>query len=153
MGFHKIQSMARNGLLPKDIANCPIPVCGSCQIGKQKRNSVSTNGGGSSLSKNKLSPGELIHSDQFSSPQPGLIPQSSGKLTNKSFYYGTIYVDAATDYVHCVLQTSKEASETVDGKHAFENFARTHGIEIKAYRADNHIYNSNLFRQSCTAAG
>ena len=153
MGFHKIQAIARQGLLPKDITTCPIPICGSCQIGKQKRAPVSKNGGGSSLKKDQIAPGDLIHSDQFSSPQPGLVPQSSGKLTTKSFYYGTIYVDSASDFVYCALQESKEAKETVDGKHKFESFCRTHDVSVKGYRADNHIYNSNLFRQSCSASG
>ena len=145
--------MARNGLLPKEIANCPMPTCGSCQIGKQKRASVTKNGGGNSLKKDKVAPGELMHSDQFSSPQPGLMLQSSGKLITKSYCYGTIYVDSASDYVHCALQESKEAKETVAGKHEFEGFCKTHGVDVKNYRADNHIYNSTLFRQSCAAAG
>ena len=62
-------------------------------------------------------------------------------------------MDSASDCTYCVLQTSKEASETVDSKHKFENFARTHGIEVKSHRSDNHMCNSNLFRQSCAAAG
>ena len=153
MGFHKIQAMARNGLLPKEIANCPIPVCGSCQIGKQRRASVSKNGGGSSLKKDKTTPGDLIHSDQFSSPQPGLIPQSSGKLITRSFHYGTIYIDSASDYVHCTLQESKEAKETMDSKLKFKGFCKIHSVDAKNYRVDNYIYNSNLFRQSCTVVG
>ena len=51
------------------------------------------------------------------------------------------------------MQTSKDANETVAGKHKFENWATTNGVDIKAYCADNHTCNSNLFRQSCTAAG
>ena len=79
----------------------------------------SKNGGGTSLKKDKLTPGDLVHSDQFSSPQPGLIPQSSGKLISRSYHYGTLYVDSASDFVYCTLQVSKEAKETVDGKHKF----------------------------------
>ena len=62
-------------------------------------------------------------------------------------------MDSASDYMHCILQELKEAKETVDCKHKFEGFCRIHVMNVKNYRADNHIYNSNLFRQSCTAAG
>ena len=51
------------------------------------------------------------------------------------------------------MQETKEAKETVDGKQKFEGFCKTHGVDVKNYRADNHIYNSNLFRQSCAATG
>ena len=34
IGFHTTQSMTRAGVLPENISNFPIHVCGSCQIGK-----------------------------------------------------------------------------------------------------------------------
>ena len=114
---------------------------------------MSKNRGGSSLKKNKLESRDLIHSNQFSSSQPGLIPQLSRKLTTCLYNYGTIYIDSASDFVFCQLQNSKEAKETVDGKHRFKGFCQQHGVIVKAYCADKHIYNSNLFRQSCTTAG
>ena len=55
--------------------------------------------------------------------------------------------------MHYTLQESKEAKEIVDGKYKFRDFYWIHSIDTKHYRADNHIYNSNLFRQSCTVAG
>ena len=38
-------------------------------------------------------------------------------------------------------------------KTSLKHFSRINGVDIKSYRADNHIYNSNLFRQSYTATG
>ena len=110
VGFHNTQAMARNVLKPKEIANCLIPECGSCQLGKQQRNYVSTNGGGSSIKKDKVNPRDLTHSNQFSSSQPGLVPQSSGRLLQRSFHYGTICIDPASDYVAFVLQETKEGN-------------------------------------------
>ena len=47
----------------------------------------------------------------------------------------------------------KEAKETVDKKHRFEGICNEYRVTIKSYWADNHIYNSHLFRQSCSASG
>jgi len=47
----------------------------------------------------------------------------------------------------------KEVKETVDGKHKFKGLCNQYSITIKNYRADNHIYNSQLFRQSYSATG
>ena len=139
MGFHKTQVMERNGLLPTEIANWSIPLHGSCKLGKQKRNPVSTNGGGSSLKKDKVYPGDLIHSNQFSSPLPGLISQFSTKLVQRSFHYEIMHVDSSSEYFFYVSQETKEAKETVDGKHKFEGFWLTHGVDVTNYRADNHV--------------
>ena len=51
MGSYKIQAIAKNGLLTMEIANCPAPICMSCQIDKQRRVSVSKNGRGSPSKK------------------------------------------------------------------------------------------------------
>ncbi len=34
LGFGSIQALARSGLLPKQLASCPKPLCSSCQFGK-----------------------------------------------------------------------------------------------------------------------
>ena len=38
-------------------------------------------------------------------------------------------------------------------KHEFEGFCVPRGVDIKNHQADNRACNSNLFRQSCAAAG
>ena len=67
----------------------------------------------------------------------------------KSCNYGTIYADSASDHVWCAFQTSKEAKETIDGYHEFENICKTIGVDVKAHRVDNCTCNSNIFRNSC----
>ena len=62
-------------------------------------------------------------------------------------------MDSASDFVCCALQESKEAKENIKGKHKLEVFCVSHGVDVKNYRADNHAHNSNLFLQSCAAAG
>jgi hypothetical protein len=39
------------------------------------------------------------------------------------------------------------SGESIKGKHDSEKFVLQHGVRIKAYRADNHPFNSAQFRQ------
>ena len=41
---------------------------------------------------------------------------------------------------------SLRTGETLVGKHAYERFARLHGVHIRKYRADNHPFGSKEFR-------
>ena len=51
------------------------------------------------------------------------------------------------------FQSSNETKETFDSKNHFASISKSHGVNVKARRADNHTRDSKLFRQSCTAAG
>ena len=44
--------------------------------------------------------------------------------------------------MHVNHQISSVAGDTLSGKHKFEEFASSVGVEVKAYHADNHIFNS-----------
>jgi hypothetical protein len=50
-------------------------------------------------------------------------------------------------YVH--LQKTSTAEETLEAKAAWEAFARSHGLSIKAYHADNGIFKANKWVDSC----
>lgn len=61
-------------------------------------------------------------------------------------------VDHASDYIFHFIQTSVEGSQTIDAKHKFEIFAKSCGVNIKHYHADNYIFNHDLFKESCISA-
>ena len=44
-------------------------------------------------------------------------------------------------------QVTLSASETIQSKHAFERFARLHGVTIKQCRVDNQPFDSVLFKE------
>ena len=82
---------------------------------------------------NVTAPGERVLVDQIMSPTPGFIAQMVGRLTSKRYTCATLFVDNATGYRYVWLQTSTSASETLQGKEAFEREANDAGIEIKEY--------------------
>jgi hypothetical protein len=87
---------------------------------------------------------DIVLVDQMVSPILGLVAQITGALTTKRYNYATVYVDQATrlGYVH--LQKGAMAEETLEGKKAFEAYARSHGVSIKTYHADNGIFCDKL---------
>ena len=74
--------------------------------------------------------GEVVSVDQLESPTPGLIAQMTGKLTTKRYKYATVYVDQRTRFGYVHLQKTSSAEETIEGKKAFETYARRHGVTI-----------------------
>ena len=84
-------------------------MCSSCQLGTQKRDSVLKDVGGSSLKKRHSQLGDLLHVDYFSSPQPGLIPQTSDTLEKDAHFCSIMHVHSASDYISCALQKTNNA--------------------------------------------
>ena len=97
----------------------------------------------------ELQPGQVISVDQMVSPTVGFIAQMTGILTKQRYKYATIYVDQATRYGYVYLQKTASAEETIKGKFAFEQHAKSMGITIKGYHADNGIFRANAWMNSC----
>ena len=86
-----LQKLFRRGVLPKEIANCDIPVCPSCEYGKAKKKPVMKN---VCIHKHTPDcPGDLIHMDQAISSSPGRQLMSSGKPTKKTVNTFSLFVD------------------------------------------------------------
>ena len=150
MDMEKIKTFARQDLLPKDIANAKTPLCPSCIQAKQTRTSISRNATGNSIKKDNLRPGDKISCDHFMSREPGIICNNYGKILNKDHATcGSLFIDHASDYIFCFIQTSTSGEQTVEAKHKFETFAKNCNVTIKYYHADNRIFNSQIFKESC----
>jgi transposase InsO family protein len=78
---------------------------------------------------------------------PGLIAQIKGIPTTKRYNYAAVFTDhySKLGYVH--LQQALTSEETVQAKHAFENYAATHNIKIIHYHADNGRFADKAFHQ------
>lgn len=130
----------------------PHPKCAACLLARQPRR-----GAGSSVTRNKpelemairrndLAPGQRVSTDQYVSAKAGRLPHTFGKEHLGSRYSGgTVFIDHGSSYVFINHQVSLASGETIQSKHKFENFARSYGVKIKAYHADNHPYRSEAF--------
>lgn len=148
--FRKLQLLAMTGGLPKYLSNCRIPVCSSCMYAKMSRRPWRTKHSSKQLEVLKpTTPGEVVAVDHLISPTAGLIAQMTGILTKKRYTCATIFVDMYTRYGYVYLQQSTSAEETVKAKHAFELHAKSMGVNIQGYHADNGTFRANAWINDC----
>jgi hypothetical protein len=95
--------------------------------------------------------GSLTFANQMVSTTPGLIPQSTGKLTKRRFCAATVFVDSHSDYTHIVLQEDLLMDSTLDAKLDYERRTNAFGISIKGYHAENGRFADAAWRDSCFA--
>ena len=143
VSMHYLQALARKGLLPKSIATCPVPLCAHCLTAKQEKTPAKKG----NIKSEDLLPGDCVSVDQFSSPVPGLIHSFQGKPLKKKIKVCTIFVDHASSKTFIGYQETATAEETIKSKEAFEAMCQQAGVKVKKYHADNHIFNSRLFKE------
>jgi hypothetical protein len=146
VSFAKIRKMAARGDLPANLAKCKTPKCAACVYGKFHKRSWRSK---APVNENKIPPatrpGAVIAIDQMISETPGLIAQMSGFITKQRYKVTTVFVDHFSGLSFTHLQKTTNALETVEGKRAFERYARTHGVSVSHYHADNGIFASAQF--------
>jgi hypothetical protein len=90
------------------------------------------------LTRNKLEPGQTVSIDQYMSATHGRLARTKGKeVKSKKYTGGTLFIDHATQYIHCRHQVLLRVGETLIAKNGFERFAKESGRTIKNYHADN----------------
>jgi hypothetical protein len=103
-----VQSFARNGVLPKSLEDCPLPVCPACLYGKAKRRPTQTK------RKNSINPVGQVREpgDCVSVGIP--VSKTKGWLTTRRYQYACVFVDHFSDFT-------------------YEATAESHGIRDKYY--------------------
>ena len=89
--------------------------------------------------------------DQLKSSVPRLIAQLCGFLTRKCFTAAMIFIDhfSRLSYVH--LQQTTSGEETLQAKRVFEAYAKSHGVTVKHYHANNGCFVEPAFQDHCKA--
>jgi hypothetical protein len=149
-------------LKPKNQASsaCSRPLCAACQLAKQTRQgagvrtTVPVPETLDELTRNKLEPGQTVSIDQYMSATHGRLAHTKGKeAKSKKYTGGTLFIDHATQYIHCRHQVSLRVGETLKAKNDFERFAKESGRTIKNNHADNAPFRVAEFVQDCTNKG
>jgi hypothetical protein len=146
----KLQEMARQGMIPKRLSKCQVPVCTACAYGRATRTPWRTKGK-QNRTRTITAPGQCVSIDQLVSPTPGYIAQLRGTPTRKRYQAATVFVDqySGIGFVH--VQKTTSADETIEAKEKFESWANSHGVAIRHYHADNGIFADNKFRAAVMA--
>jgi hypothetical protein len=121
------------------IANAADPICKACQFGKAKRKPHITDTG--QISRKRTYPGAGVSADQMEAGYPGKMFYIRGLPSTLCYKYCNFWVDNYSKY---------EASKIMKSKQCFEDFARHFNASIKSIRADNGVYASTIFQQTCT---
>jgi hypothetical protein len=103
--------------------------------------------------KSVTRPGDCLSIDQLESPTPGFVAQLKGALTKKQYRAATVFVNHASRLSYIHLQQGLTLAETVEAKRAFEAYARSHGVSIKHYHANNGRFADNAFIDSVARSG
>lgn len=146
LSFARIQKLAERDDLPSYLKDAKIPRCSSCMFGKATKRPWRTKAPVNQQAvPPATAPGAVVGVDQLISSTPGLVGQMRGALTRKRYTVSTVFVDhfSGLSYVH--LQTTTATESTIEAKKAFERFAKVHGVIIRHYHADNHIFDSKAF--------
>jgi hypothetical protein len=120
--FAKIQEMAKQGALPRRLANCPIPTCTAClyrKAGKKPWRGKQTK---DKELKAILKPGDITSVNQMNSSTLGLVAQISRNPTTKRYKCATIFVDQSSRMGFVYLQISSSAKDTIEAKLAWEAY-------------------------------
>ena len=131
-----------------------MPLCAACLFAEAHRRCWRTDNElrQGIRKKTDTKPGDGTSCDHIISGQPGLMPQALGKLTHERFWASPLYVDHFSDYIYNHLITGTTSQETLDSKIAYERIAKTYGVNIKTYHADNLRFNDHNFTSHCNRA-
>ena len=120
ISFSMLKSLAKNGEIPRRLANVKEPKCADCLFGKMTKVPWQTRSKTSSKVHEATYPGECVSIDQMQSTQAGFYAQLKGKLTTKRYTAATIFVDHFSRLCYVHLMTSLSSQETTEAKKAFE---------------------------------
>jgi hypothetical protein len=152
-GFHELQKWAAEGTndMPREIANCPVPMCRACQFGTAKKHPhEKTNTG--SVSGTPDQPGDFVSVDQMIAGSPGLIPFTNGRPSRRRYDTVTMWVDHFSRFLYAHCQEDATTKSTLESKVGFESFAKRYNVSIKHIHSDNGVFATKVFQEHVEAS-
>ena len=137
--------------------SCSVPKCLACGLSSQKLCLTNVKTSRAILAKdgilkfNQYEPVDKIFTDQFIVHTPGRRLDGFGHDGPEcSLHGGTLYTDAASNFVYVEFQTSIGAGETVMGQTRFEQLCwYLTGVAIKNFHSNNGVYDASVFHGNC----
>ncbi len=87
------------------------------------------------------------------STTPGFIGQLKGILITLRYRYATVFVHMYSNYTFIYFHTKLTSEETLEAKVAFEAHAKSFGVTIQQYHADNGRFQDTAFKNHCQEHG
>eukprot|EP00957_Ditylum_brightwellii_P043283 3280108-Ditylum_brightwellii.AAC.1 len=98
-----------------------------------------------------LLPGNTVSTNKYESCHCGCLPHTRGKEPDSSKCCGgTIVADNSSSFLFHQSHVSLNTNDTLNTKHAFDNFADIFNVCIKHYCCGNGIFKSVAFTTDCT---
>ena len=158
LGFQHVQELGIIGYLDKFALGLlktkfsDQPKCPACQFGKQVRKPDGTTitkkreTSKGALLKEQLQPGDRIFCDQLESKTRGRLLHTAGREPDRNKFCGSsVFVDAASGFIHVEHQVTLNASDSILAKEGFERMALDYGVNIESYHTDNGIFKSQAY--------
>ena len=150
--FAQLQEFAKQGIIPKKLANVPLPKCPSCLYGKAHKRPWRTHKIDPKIKPTTV-PGAVVSVDQLESPVPGFVLIARGQPTTSRYRGASVFADHASGFTYVHLHQALTTQETLDAKHAFECVAHQHAIRIMHYHCDNCCFADHAFLDDVRKAG
>jgi hypothetical protein len=141
--FNAMFRLSKNGQLPKRFLELKDKklICPACVFGQCKRKPWRTRSKPGSIRKaTETSPGDATSIDHVISHQPGLVPRMDGRHTKDRINSACVFIDHVSGLSYSHLQTSVDNVQTLQAKRGYEQFAKSHGVTVKSFCADNGVF-------------
>jgi len=144
--FKQLLELAKDGRIPKHLANCQVPKCPACLFGKITKKPWRTKGKDHRRirKEDENTPGANTSVNQMESTM-----QSTGKLLQAKNNGTMIFIDHFSSFTYLHLMTSLSSEQTMAAKATYEPIAQTYGLSIHGYWADNGWFADKEWKQDC----
>ena len=128
--FKQLLELAKDGRIPKHLANCQVPKCPACLFGKITKKPWRTKGKDHRRirKEDENTPGANTSVNQMESTM-----QSTGKLLQAKNNGTMIFIDHFSSFTYLHLMTSLSSEQTMATKATYEQIAQTYSISIHGY--------------------
>ena len=150
--FAKLQELAKQGIIPKRLANVPPPKCPSCLYGKAHKKPWRTHKIDAKIKPSIIS-GAVVSIDQLESLIPGFVPITRGQPTTSHYRGASVFADHASGFTYGHLHQAMTTQQTINAKHAFERIAEQHAVCIRHYHCGNGRFADRAFMNDVRKEG